>query len=764
MQLKLYYSLLVAALLLQFQSIAQPNSVKLKSGTTVISTHHGMQSAYAAIPATLTQPYVIELDSSYTSANDTFPLTFVNKAGASAVNTVTITVSDAVLASDGLPVLCNTGSKRMFVFNNADWVVINGRNDEVENQGLQLIGFGDLRELILISNGSRNNTIRNCVLLNNMYTGTGASCVRIGGGGNSRNRILNNTFISSHNTILSDGGGANPNDNITVSGNVFAGASGYSFKAATGTGRTIIDSNRIQVSSQVATNCIWYENHRDTAIITRNTINIGNTFDPNTEIKGIYFANTAGNAAYARIANNIVANTAHIFMSSSGGSLFVDSSAYVSGIEIAGTNPIKADIYFNTIRLFGSTTNSLSNAFTVPLYRKESNIASIYNIKNNIFINKRAGGGAGSKHLNLFMNGAGTVNIDYNTYESAGTDMIAWDASSYSSLVAYKAASHEPNSDSAEVKFMSRESLHLAPSMAMNPALHGVAVAGIGRDIDLQARTWPYRGADEYAVACSGTLKGGTINFSPDSVCPNATAVLQIIGQSASNGVVYQWQSRPAGSAADFTDIAGATDDYVQTVLTTPMEFRFKDSCLAGGAAFYSDTISMGIWQDVSVDSITETHNNLSYAFTAHGIKNAHSVLWLLGDNAIADTLNPTYAYTSPGVYTVKLIVMNDCSSDTVTLTINAQDKSHVNDWNRDNGFDMYPNPASGTVVLQLKEAYAGETRITITSVTGQVVYDASESNSNGLYKVDLSTKPKGVYLVKVQVGTQQTIQKLLLQ
>lgn len=757
--------MLVAVLMLHFTSLAQPNSVTLKSGTTVLSTHNGIISAYAAIPATLTQPYTIELDSGYSAVNDTFPITFVNKTGASATNTITLTISDIAKQLDGVTIVCNTNSKRMFVFNNANWITIDGRLDQSQfSSSLQLIGTGTQRELVVMSNGSKNNTIKGCLMMNSQYSQNSASCVRFANGGNSRNRVIDNTIINSPNAILSDGATLNPNDNITVSNNNFIGVSGYAFKAATGTGRTILDSNKIDVMPMERTNCIWYEGYRDTAIISRNTILLNNHFSTDTAVKGIFFTNTVGNAAYARITNNIIANTAQVFMSTTGSTIVTDTAINVVGMEFAGSNSIRADIYYNTIRFMGAAGNA-SNALTVALARLESHGSSTYNIKNNLFINTRSGGGTGAKHLALIMNGAGTVNIDYNTYESVG-DMIEYGTSSYASLTAYKAASHEPNADSTGIKFMSRQNLHLAPSMAMNPALQGTAITGVTRDVDFQVRSFPYRGADEYSVACSGTLAGGMIIGLGDSVCSGAPVILEVFDQSTANGVIYQWQSRPAGSTVDFTDIPGATDDYLQTAVSTPTEFRFKDSCLGGGSPSYSDTTVLNIFPDVNVDSITETHTGMTYKFTAHGVTGAKDYFWSLGNNDFSDSVSPTYTYADSGVYNVRLFIFNDCSTDSVDLLIHVQDPAKVKDIAGAGSFRLHPNPTTGIVNLQMESAAGADVKITVLNVTGQPVYEYSgkSAGSNDSHIIDLSRESKGMYIIRVQTGGQQMVQKLLLQ
>ncbi len=77
------------ALLVFNNVIAQPNSVSLKNGSgTLLAQYNSIAAAYSAISTPLTDAYFIEMTTSYTAANETFPLVFSVKAGASALQFV----------------------------------------------------------------------------------------------------------------------------------------------------------------------------------------------------------------------------------------------------------------------------------------------------------------------------------------------------------------------------------------------------------------------------------------------------------------------------------------------------------------------------------------------------------------------------------------------------------------------------------------------------------------------------------------------------
>ncbi len=74
------------------------------------------------------------------------------------------------------------------------------------------------------------------------------------------------------------------------------------------------------------------------------------------------------------------------------------------------------------------------------------------------------------------------------------------------------------------------------------------------------------------------------------------------------------------------------------------------------------------------------------------------------------------------------------------------------------NDFALYPNPASGKVVVQLPSA--NEVRLQVTNFAGQTVYDATHASQ--LIGLELD-EPAGVYFVSVSDGSGRVVKKLVL-
>jgi PKD repeat protein len=127
---------------------------------------------------------------------------------------------------------------------------------------------------------------------------------------------------------------------------------------------------------------------------------------------------------------------------------------------------------------------------------------------------------------------------------------------------------------------------------------------------------------------------------------------------------------------------------------------------------------------------------------TTGGTPTAYS--WDFGDGATATTASPSHTYAGAGTFTVCLIVIDACGSDTicdsVTVTATAMDVPQQYQ------FGCYPNPAHNQFTAE--SAYPGEITLRMINLNGQLV---SETRlSPGTKKViSLSGFAPGIYLTE---------------
>jgi len=73
----------------------------------------------------------------------------------------------------------------------------------------------------------------------------------------------------------------------------------------------------------------------------------------------------------------------------------------------------------------------------------------------------------------------------------------------------------------------------------------------------------------------------------------------------------------------------------------------------------------------------------------------------------------------------------------------------------------VYPNPSSGSVVVQWDAGNSSSATITILNIEGQVVYKTIAHNASGTANINLSYLPNGSYFVNIQTTYEDTVLKM---
>lgn len=100
-------------------------------------------------------------------------------------------------------------------------------------------------------------------------------------------------------------------------------------------------------------------------------------------------------------------------------------------------------------------------------------------------------------------------------------------------------------------------------------------------------------------------------------------------------------------------------------------------------------------------------------------------------------------------------------------------DRIHVSSWTTDvndlagksAGFTLAPNPTTGSTTVIIKDAQSNVAQITVTDVTGKLVYSTQANLNSSISRVEIPANyisVKGMYLVSVVTGTQKQTEKLV--
>jgi hypothetical protein len=271
-------------------------------------------------------------------------------------------------------------------------------------------------------------------------------------------------------------------------------------------------------------------------------VNIQRNNVPNPYYYGLvlgYLNNTSKPATKSVISNN----------------MFGSTGSYAAYLPY----PRHADIHNNTFA--GSTYGYYALSSTTPTL-----IAKNLDVRNNIFK-----GGSYAYYQSGTMD---SLTLNYNLYQSAGTNMCYFGTANYTSLAAWQTASPTLNVNSvqAPVVFASAADLHVVNG---GPNNLGTPIAAVTTDIDgdVRSTTTPDIGADEYTpINNDMTVE----SFDGIAGCGDSTAYTNVIVKNKGNIAATTYSVS--------VEITGPAGVQVQTVNLTSQNL----------ANFTTDTVVVG--------------------------------------------------------------------------------------------------------------------------------------------------------------------------
>ncbi len=741
--------LLGLSLLTFFGVHGQSGSVTLNDGMGAqLSSHASIAEAYAAIPATLTQAYIIEISDLYLGSSETYPIIFGLKTGASTSNTITLRPA---AGSTSATIAGNSSGSSVLRLDDADYVIIDGRPGGQGTTGSLSIsnsGTTSSSNTIEMVNGACFNEVRYCDVLNattssagrNILFGTSASNTS----GNSDNLIEYCHFPSGRYRINSSGTVANPNTRNMIRTSSFENMTFVGFWGQNGTGKVTIDSCTFYGTTASGSGLffgILFDSQNDTTVISNNYMyDMQNASSGN--IRYIHIRSTAaGNTNLTYIYNNM--------LSINEGNAI---NTNVVGIEYSGSNPSNGKIVNNSIYVGGVLTSAGTSGAVASagITINTSSAVSTYEIKNNLVTNQRTGG-TGVQHVAYYaQQTAPVIDADYNSYSAGSGELVRYGATVYSDITLYQAAVNpaETNTNDVQPNFISLTDLHLDASEIGNTSLQGIIIPYVTTDIDNEPRIFPYRGADETANNdCTGTPDAGSTVASADTLCMNDAFTVYVNGSDFA-GMEYQWQISTDG--INFTDIMGAMDTLYNGALTQTTYYRCMVTCVNSGDSDSSDAVVIVMLPAPSGGTISATQAAYTFDFSISGMSGSYSYAWDFGDGGTSTDATPSHTYGASGSYPVQVIISNDCDSDTleysvvITLGLTSFDNSY--------GFGLYPNPVDQELNLSALN-YDELVSITLTDLSGKTYKTWSNVQLPVTLPLENLHLAPGIYLVKIFNG-----------
>lgn len=536
-------SLLLFLFLVPFLSNAQ-----LAGGTYVIGSSQPvpfktLASAIGSINTTgIGGAVTLLLDEDQTLSSQ---LVIIQFAGTSAVNTLTIAPNTGKTV-----VISGSLSSSLIAFNGADNIRIDG-NNSVSDNNLRInntysASAENDKAGISLYNNADNNIIRNLTIQLNVIdttkdvftVGIHSGGNALGTSGNNSNNTVSKVIFNGVSQAVYINGADNNNRNWTIS-NCSIGSSVLASKPSLGiylnnVNTYLVNQNTISgirknsnYNNRTAAGIISLGD--STGTISNNIINdiVNNIFNNGSSTAGIFINTTNTTSVY----NNIVSNVYNTTTDNN------DYNYHNKGQGIFVQSGFSTNIFYNTVIMNYANAGAYSSCLYIAG-------GSGYNVRNNIFYNSQTSG----VQYTVF-SAAALATINYNDHyvtNNASHFSAKISGNNYITLGAWQSATgQEGASKNFLPVFLS--DYHLNTTSTVNDDLIGQTIATVTTDIDGEARTKPYMGADE-VVKC--TPSGDQTTF----------------GINSWIGYVYSWTGGYPNPATPTTLPISATSTYVGTV------------------------------------------------------------------------------------------------------------------------------------------------------------------------------------------------------
>ncbi|MFT3911262.1 MAG: T9SS type A sorting domain-containing protein [Ferruginibacter sp.] len=292
-------------------SFSTPACSGLAGGTYTVGTsgtYPTITAALTAINGGITGPIILELQSTYNSSGETFPITFPYNACIGPVNTLTIRPE---AGATNLSITSNNTTGTIN-FNGASYVTIDGRPGGIGTTSQLSIANTNAGTSYALNftNDANNNTVKYCTVTSRNTSVTSGTIVFGAGGaatGNDNNTIDNCSIKDDGtgnpvNAIYSSGtSAAIDNSNNTVSNNLISNyfsatlvSSGILLSATGNSGWTITNNRLFQTATRIYTSAQ-----------THNGISIGTGAGYTITGNIIGFANSTGTGTTNLVGNSV---------------------------------------------------------------------------------------------------------------------------------------------------------------------------------------------------------------------------------------------------------------------------------------------------------------------------------------------------------------------------------------------------------------------------------------------------------------------------
>jgi photosystem II stability/assembly factor-like uncharacterized protein len=225
------------------------------------------------------------------------------------------------------------------------------------------------------------------------------------------------------------------------------------------------------------------------------------------------------------------------------------------------------------------------------------------------------------------------------------------------------------------------------------------------------------------------------------------------------------------GSNVSYTDLnppAGLLYYHVRIVsayICQPYNYKGKTNYLTSRSNHaHNNVVNPPLNADFNASPLSG-NSPLTVHFTDVTAGNPNSWLWYFGDGDTSHQANPDHTYTADGKYTVKLVVSDGTSSDSIEkadfITVGPVGFDDI-DLSAD--LRIYPNPLAQNKTLLVDYQKVKITDVELFNIVGKQV-ETTINRTNGHIEIQTGNLSGGVYVLKLQSAAGDVlIRKIIIQ
>lgn len=265
---------------------------------------------------------------------------------------------------------------------------------------------------------------------------------------------------------------------------------------------------------------------------------------------------------------------------------------------------------------------------------------------------------------------------------------------------------------------------------------------------------------DTYTV--TGTDIGGCENTSTITITVNNIPTVTASSDDADDAICEGLMVTLTGAGADMYTWTGGVSDGSSFAPTATDTYTVTGTDANGCSNTSTITITVNTLPTVDLTPFASSicDNGGTFSLTdgtpTGGMFSGLGVTGSTFDPAItgAGTFSITYSVTDA----------NGCiGSDSEDLTVDLCTGIASN---ATQSISLYPNPTNGMFNLNINNANSNQVIITVMDMQGKVVYNELDKNISAQYnkQIDLTDLAKGIYYVRLNIGSEVKIEKLIVQ